>query len=134
MSGSCKRWSRYAGGNSVWRSSAVVRSAFWPARCGGRAGHPALAERRGSGRGAGGSCLGRGPLIGGLIGLLRGRSVHLAAATVDRVYGLKDRAATAIEFIRRGQPTPMHVLQVADAQRHLRESTFAGSRRTAFPG
>ncbi len=65
------------------------------------------------------ACLGGGPLIGALIGLLRGRSVHLAAATVDRVYGLKDRAATAIDFLRRGQPTPLHVLQVADAERHL---------------
>ncbi len=64
--------------------------------------------------------IGAGPLLGALIGLLRGRSIRLAAATVDRCYELKDRAATAIEFIRRGQPTPIHVLQVADAERHLR--------------
>ncbi len=67
----------------------------------------------------GAACLGGGPLIGALIGVLRGRSVHLAAATVDRCYNLKDRAATAIDFLRRGQPTPLHVLQVADAERHL---------------
>ena len=60
-----------------------------------------------------------GPVLGALIGLVRGRSIRLAAATVDRCYDLKDRAATAVDFIRRGQPTPLHVLQVADAQQHL---------------
>jgi hypothetical protein len=61
-----------------------------------------------------------GPLIGALIGVLRGRSIRLAAATVDRCYELKDRAVTAVDFIRRGQPSPLHVLQVADAEQHLR--------------
>jgi hypothetical protein len=61
-----------------------------------------------------------GPLIGALLGLLRGRSIRLVAATVDRCYGLKDRATTAVDFIRRGEPTALHVLQVADAQEHLR--------------
>jgi hypothetical protein len=65
------------------------------------------------------ACLVGGPLIGALFGVLRGRSVHLTAAAVDRCYGLKDRAATAIDFLRRGRPTPLHVLQVADAERHL---------------
>ncbi len=65
------------------------------------------------------ACLAGGPLIGALFGVLRGRSFQLAAATVDRCYGLKDRAATAIDFVRRGRPTPLHVLQVADAERHL---------------
>ena len=66
-----------------------------------------------------GACLVGGPLIGALFGVLRGRSFNLAAATVDRCYGLKDRAATAIDFVRRGRPTPLHVLQVADAEQHL---------------
>ena len=65
------------------------------------------------------SALAGGPLIGALFGLLRGRSITLAAATVDRCYELKDRAVTAIDFLRRGEPTPLHVLQVADAQRHI---------------
>jgi hypothetical protein len=65
------------------------------------------------------ACLAGGPLIGALFGVLRGRSVGLTAATVDRCYGLKDRAATAIDFLRHGRPTPLHVLQVADAERHL---------------
>ncbi len=63
--------------------------------------------------------LAAGPVLGALFGLLRGRSIRLAAAAVDRCYELKDRAATAVEFIRRGQPTPLHVLQVADAHQHL---------------
>ena len=50
---------------------------------------------------------------------LCGRSIHLSSRGVDRCYGLKDRATTAIDFLRRGRPTPVHVLQVADAERHL---------------
>jgi hypothetical protein len=65
------------------------------------------------------ACLAGGPLIGALFGLLRGRSIRLAAGAVDRCFELKDRAATAIDFIRRGQPTALHVLQVADAEKHL---------------
>src|ERR1035441_2976645 len=38
-----------------------------------------------------------GPVVGALIGLARGRSIRLAAATVDRCYNLKDRAATAVD-------------------------------------
>jgi hypothetical protein len=60
-----------------------------------------------------------GPLAGALAGLVRGRSSRVAAAAVDREYGLKDRAVSAVDFIRRGEPTPIHVLQVADAEQHL---------------
>ena len=60
-----------------------------------------------------------GPVLGAFVGLVRGRSIRLAAGAVDRCYDLKDRAATAVDFIRRGQPTTLHVLQVADAQQHL---------------
>jgi hypothetical protein len=63
--------------------------------------------------------LAAGPLLGALIALFLGSSYRVAAAAVDRCYQLKDRAATAVEFIRGGQPTPLHVLQVADAVRHL---------------
>ncbi len=67
----------------------------------------------------GAACLAGGPLIGALFGVLRGRSIQLSAAAVDRCYGLKDRATTAIDFLRRGRPTAVHILQVADAERHL---------------
>jgi hypothetical protein len=60
-----------------------------------------------------------GPMLGALIGLLKGRSIRLAALAVDRSHGLKDRAVSAIDFIRRAQPTPVHALQVADALDHL---------------
>ena len=122
MSESWKRWSRYAGGNSVIE---VVRASAIGLLAGSLlavvAGIAPLAERRRCDRDLGGDLL-RWParLLGALIGLLRGRSIRLAAATVDRCYELKDRAATAVDFIRRGQPTPLHVLQVADAERHLR--------------
>jgi len=60
-----------------------------------------------------------GPVLGAVIGLLRGRNFPFAAAAVDRQYGLKDRTVSAVDFIRRGQPTPIHELQVADALEHL---------------
>ncbi len=63
--------------------------------------------------------LATGPVLGALIALVKGRSYRLAAASVDRSYQLKDRAATAVEFLRAGQPSPLHQLQVADALQHL---------------
>jgi hypothetical protein len=60
-----------------------------------------------------------GPALGALIALLRGAPARAAAAAVDARYELKDRAVSAIDFIHRGQSSPMHQLQVADAERHL---------------
>jgi hypothetical protein len=60
-----------------------------------------------------------GPVLGAIVGLVRGRSAQVAAAAVDQQYGLKDRVLSAIDFIRRGQPTALHALQVADAERHI---------------
>jgi hypothetical protein len=60
-----------------------------------------------------------GPALGAIVGLARGRSALLAAAAVDRQYGLKDRALSAVDFIRRGKSTSLHTLQVADALEHL---------------
>ena len=51
--------------------------------------------------------------------MIRGRSARTAAAAVDAQYQLKDRAVSAVDFIRRGKSTPMHQLQVADAEQHL---------------
>ena len=45
-----------------------------------------------------------GPVSGALIALVRGRSSRVAAAAVDREYGLKERAVSAVDFIRRGRP------------------------------
>jgi hypothetical protein len=60
-----------------------------------------------------------GPVLGAIVGLVRGRSAQVAAAAVDQQYGLKDRVLSAIDFIRRGQPTALHALQVADAEKHI---------------
>ena len=60
-----------------------------------------------------------GPALGALWALFRGRSTLLAASAADERYGLKDRTVSAVEFIHRDQPSPLHRLQVADAQRHL---------------
>jgi hypothetical protein len=63
-----------------------------------------------------------GPLVGGLIGLGWPRSWHAAAAAVDRHYRLKDRAVTALEFLKRPERTDMQVLQIEDALTHLRQA------------
>ena len=60
-----------------------------------------------------------GPALGAVLALVRGRSWRIAAAAVDAQYQLKDRAVSAVDFIRRGKSTPMHQLQVADAEQHL---------------
>jgi hypothetical protein len=60
-----------------------------------------------------------GPALGAIVGLMRGRSARFAAVAVDQRYGLKDRALSAVDFVRRGQPTALHSLQVADALEHL---------------
>jgi hypothetical protein len=60
-----------------------------------------------------------GPALGAIVGLARGRSARLAAAAVDRQYGLKDRALSAVDFIRRGKSSSLFALQVADAEEHM---------------
>src|SRR5262249_3362632 len=64
--------------------------------------------------------LAAGPLAGALVGLLWRRGWHGAAVAVDRYYRLKDRAATALEFLRRDARTPLQTLQIQDALEHLR--------------
>jgi len=60
-----------------------------------------------------------GPLAGVLVGLVWRRGWHDAAAAVDDHYRLKDRSATALDFLHRREATPLHKLQVADAEEHL---------------
>src|SRR5437899_6466773 len=60
-----------------------------------------------------------GPVLGALVGLCRRRSWHAAAIAVDQHYHLKDRSATALEFLAKSNATPLHELQVADAMAHL---------------
>jgi hypothetical protein len=59
------------------------------------------------------------PTLGALAGWLWRRDWHAAAVAVDRHYRLKDRAATALEFLRRPDATRVHQLAVEDALSHL---------------
>ncbi|MHC4398541.1 MAG: hypothetical protein ACYTG0_02565 [Planctomycetota bacterium] len=59
--------------------------------------------------------------LGLAAGLLTGCSWKRAARAVDSHYRLKDRAATALEFLEANDPTILHRLQVADAIEHLDE-------------
>ena len=60
-------------------------------------------------------------LLGFVVGYVRVRSWRCAAAAIDAHYGLKDRAVTALSFMRDGQPArgAMHQLQIADTLAHL---------------
>ena len=60
-----------------------------------------------------------GPALGALIALARQVPWHAAAAAADAAAGLKDRSATALEFLDRPQTTTLHELQIDDAARHL---------------
>ncbi|MEX2138312.1 MAG: hypothetical protein WD894_03575 [Pirellulales bacterium] len=60
-----------------------------------------------------------GPAIGLVIGLIVRRDWRTAALAVDRHYQLKDRALTALEFLRKDQTTPIHALQLDDAVERL---------------
>lgn len=60
-----------------------------------------------------------GPLLGALFALARGRGWHQAAAAVDAHYHLKDRTATALEFVARPHEAAIRELQVQDAVEHL---------------
>jgi hypothetical protein len=60
-----------------------------------------------------------GPLLGAAIGLACRRSWQSAAAAVDMHYRLKDRALTALEFLKNPQDSEFHRLQVVDAAEHL---------------
>src|SRR5262249_13865532 len=59
------------------------------------------------------------PLLGLIFGALRPQGWRLAAVTVDARYRLKDRAVTAVDFLRKSEPTALHSLQLADAAEHL---------------
>ncbi len=60
-----------------------------------------------------------GPVAGYLLGLVWRRDWSEAAAAIDAHYRLKDRAATALEFLQNHKTTSAHKLAVADALAHL---------------
>ena len=60
-----------------------------------------------------------GPVLGYLAGLAWRRDWHAAAVAIDAHYRLKDRATTALEFLRRPQSSSVHKLAVNDAIAHL---------------
>jgi hypothetical protein len=60
-----------------------------------------------------------GPFLGALAALLRRPGWHGAASAVDAAYSLKDRAATALDFLTKANPSALHTLQISDAAKHL---------------
>jgi hypothetical protein len=63
--------------------------------------------------------LAAGPVLGALVGLVWKHGWHGAALAVDDHYHLKDRSATALDFVRRASSSALHQLQVSDAEEHL---------------
>jgi hypothetical protein len=60
-----------------------------------------------------------GPALGLIVGALAGWGFRRAARAVDDHYGLKDRSFTALAFLPKGESSPLHELQVRDAESHL---------------
>jgi hypothetical protein len=60
-----------------------------------------------------------GPVLGLAVGLCWRRSWQQAAAAVDGHYQLKDRSATALDFLAKADAGDMHKLQIDDALTHL---------------
>lgn len=61
-----------------------------------------------------------GPALGAVYSMRRSRPDRDAAAAIDRTYQLKDRAATALEFLQRSPGlTDWQKLQLEDAAQHL---------------
>jgi hypothetical protein len=60
-----------------------------------------------------------GPAIGAIVALVLGRSAKIAASAADEHYGLKDRTVSAVDFLSRDRHSPLHELQLADAEEHL---------------
>jgi tetratricopeptide (TPR) repeat protein len=56
-----------------------------------------------------------GPLAGALVGFVRRRPWHDAAAAIDARYSLKDRTVTALEFLSKPADDGFHELQVSEA-------------------
>lgn len=60
------------------------------------------------------------PALGILFAIFRHRAMRDAAVSIDRAYGLKDRVATALNFISENRPSaPLRALQIADATAHV---------------
>ncbi|MEO6808719.1 MAG: hypothetical protein ABI353_06365 [Isosphaeraceae bacterium] len=60
-----------------------------------------------------------GPGLGLLVALARRGGWQTAATAVDVHYQLKDRTATALDFLNRTKAEPIHELQIQDALEHL---------------
>ncbi len=59
------------------------------------------------------------PVAAYVVGLLWNQPLHRAAVAVDKHYQLKDRAATALEFLAKPAHTPAHSLAIRDTVEHL---------------
>ncbi|MDZ4778691.1 MAG: hypothetical protein SGJ19_00385 [Planctomycetia bacterium] len=67
-----------------------------------------------------GTLLAAGPAAGALFAVARPRPLRAAAVAIDRSCSLKDRVATALNLMSKsGATSPVHALQLADAEDHV---------------
>ena len=60
-----------------------------------------------------------GPIIGLIFALVRPCRIHQAAVAIDQSCGLKDRVGTAVDFLNQKADSPIHQLQIADAEEQI---------------
>ena len=60
-----------------------------------------------------------GPMLGLAYAFLRPRRIHDAAFEIDHCCGLKDRVATALSFMDQNADSPIHQLQIKDAEERV---------------
>ena len=57
-----------------------------------------------------------GPGLGLIYAMIKPRRIQAAAVEIDRQCGLKDRVASAMDFVGKQADSPIHQLQIDDAK------------------
>ncbi len=63
--------------------------------------------------------LAAGPIIGLVYSMIRPCRLHQAAVAIDQSCGLKDRVGTAVDFLNQKSDSPIHQLQIDDAEERV---------------
>jgi hypothetical protein len=64
-------------------------------------------------------CVAVGPLVGLVYSMTRPCRIQQAAVAIDQSCGLKDRVGTAVDFINKKVDSPIHQLQIDDAEERV---------------
>ena len=64
-------------------------------------------------------CVAAGPILGLIYSLIRPCRIQQAAVAIDQSCGLKDRIETAVDFMNKKVDSPIHQLQIDDAEERV---------------